>query len=161
MIDRRFPALVLLFLAGGVYAGIALPARRAAGQAEADLARVRAEGEPIRRRVAEGEPQRAVEDAWRQAGRRTDGSVAGLRRVLLQSVADVPVTGVHLSVAAAQPPLAARTRFAALGSFSQLVGLAERLVGPRTGVVPGRLRWALRGSELAFELDGVVLAGAP
>jgi hypothetical protein len=157
MIDRRAPALVLFLLAAGLYVGVALPARRAAAQVETELARVQAESEPLRRRVAEGEPQRAAEEAWRQAGEQGDDSVTGLRRLLLQSVAGAPVSRVRLSVAAASPPLAARTRFAAFGSFSELVALSERLIGPRTGVVPDRLRWALTGSELSFELDGVVL----
>ena len=160
MMDRRVPALVLLLLAGGLYGGVAVPARRAGAQLEAELARIRAEGEILRRRVAEGEPQRAALDAWRQTGPRADGSLTGLRRLLLQSVAGAPVSGVRLSVVAANPPLAARARLAALGSFSNLVGLSERLIGPRTGVVPERLRFARAGSESTFELDGVVLGRA-
>jgi hypothetical protein len=160
MIDRRVPALVLLLLAGGLYGAVAVPARRAAAQVEAELARARAEGEPLRRRVAEGEPQRAALDAWRQAGPGADGSLTGVRRRLLQSVTGAPVSEVRLSVVAVNPPLAARTRFAALGSFSDLVGLSERLIGPGTGVVPERMSFARTGSELALELDGVVLGRA-
>jgi hypothetical protein len=155
--DRRLPALVLLLLAGGLYGGLVVPARRAAAQKESELLRLREEMEPLRRRAAEGEPQRAAEDAWRQAGQPGDGSVTGLRRLLLQAVAGAPVSGVRLSVSTAPPPLAARTRFAALGSFADLVGLSERLIGPGTAVVPERLRWSRTGTELAFELDGVVL----
>jgi hypothetical protein len=161
MIDRRVPALVLILLAAGLYLGVALPARQAAAQVEMGLARLRAESEPLRRRVAEGEPQRAAEEAWREAGARGDDSVTGLRRLILDSVAGAPVSRIRLSVAAAGPPLAARTRFAALGSFAALVALSERVIGPRTGVVPDRLRWALAGPVLSLELDGVVLEHAP
>ena len=160
MIDRRIPALVLLLLAGGLYEGVAVPAQRAAAQAEAERARARAEGEPLRRRVDEDEIHRAALDAWREAGQGADGSLTGVRRRLLQLVSGAPVSGVRLSVVAANPPLAARTRFAALGSFSDLVGLSERLIGPGTGVVPERMGLARSGSDLALELDGVVLGRA-
>ena len=160
MIDRRLPALGLLLLAGGLYVGVAVPARRAAAQAEAELLRVQTAMEPLRRRVAESEPRRAAEDAWRQARQRSDGSVTGLRRLLLEAVAGAPVSGVRLSVSAAASPLAARTRFAALGSFTDLVGVSERLIGPGTAVVPERLRWSRTGSDLTLELDGVVLGRA-
>jgi hypothetical protein len=161
MIDRRLPGLVLLLLAAGLYGGIAVPSWRGAGAVEAELARLRAEGEGLRRRLAEGEPQRASEEAWRQAGHKSDGSVTGLRRLLLQAVAGAPVTGVRLSVEAPRPPLPTRARIAALGSFSELVGLSERLIGPRTGVVPDRLRWTPAAAGLTFELDGVFLAPTP
>lgn len=157
MIDRRLLALVLLLLAGGLYQSIASPARHTTAQLEAELRRVRAEGEPLRRRLAEGEPQRAALDAWRQAGPQADGSLAGLRHRLLQSVAGAQVSSVHLSVVRASAPLAARAQVAALGGFSDLLDLSERLVGPTTGVVPQRLSWAITGSELTFDLDGVVL----
>lgn len=161
MIEPRAPALALFLLAVGLYGGLVVPARRAAAQAEAEVTRVRAESEPLRRQVAEGEPQRAAEEAWRKARPGGDRSVTGLRRLILRSVAGAPVSGVRLSVAATNPPLAARARFAALGSFSDLVELAERLIGSGTGVVPERLRFSLTGSELLFELDGVILGGAP
>jgi hypothetical protein len=157
MIHRHFPALVLFLLAVGLYGGVALPARQGAARLEAELARLRAESEPLRRRAAEREPQRVAEEAWREAVPSSDQSVTGLRRVLLASVTGASVSRVRLSVAPASPPLAARTRFAALGSFSELVALSERLIGPRTGVVPDRLRFTIAGSELSFELDGVVL----
>ena len=157
MIDRRVPALVLFLLAAGLYAGAGLPARRAAAQVEAEVARLRAESEPLRRRVAEGEPERAVEEAWRAGGFEVDASVPGLRRLLLESIGGAPVSRVRLSVTAAPPPFAARARVAATGSFSDLVALSERLVGPRTRLVPDRLRWAFSGSELGIELDGVIL----
>jgi hypothetical protein len=160
MMDRRVPALVLLLLAAGVYGGVAVPARRASAQAGVELARVRAEAESLRRRVAVDEPQRAALHAWRQAGETADGSVTGLRRLLLQAVAGARVSGVRLSVAATHPPLAASARLAALGSYPDLVDLSERLIGPRTGVVPDRLRFTVAGSELSFDLEGVVLGPA-
>jgi hypothetical protein len=158
--DRRLPALVLLLLAGGLYGAVVVPARRAQAQAEAELGRIRAETGPLRRRVAEGEPQRAAEETWRQASPPNDSSVTGVRRLLLEAVGGAPVSGVRLSVSAASPPLTARTRVAALGSFSDLVGLSERLIGPGPAVVPDRLRWSRTGPLVSFELDGVVLGRA-
>jgi hypothetical protein len=160
MSTRQAPALVLLLLAGGLYAGVALPARRASAVADAELLRVQAEAEPLRRRVAEAEPKRAAEKAWRQARPETDRTVAGLRRLLLESVEGASVSGVRLSVAPLAAPLAARARFAAVGKLSDVVGLSERLIGPRTGVVPERMRFFPAGPELGFELDGVVLGSA-
>jgi hypothetical protein len=160
MIDRQAPALVLLLLAGALYAGVAVPARRAAARLEAERARVEAEADPLRRQVAEGEPQRLAEQAWREAAERSDGSVTAVRHRLLQSVGAAPISRVRLSVAPAKPPLAARTHFAALGSFPDLVSLSERLIGPRTGVVPERLRLSPSGSQMSLELDGVVLGPA-
>ena len=160
MIDRRAPALALLLLAGGLYGGVALPARRAAVHLEAERARVQAEADPVRRQVAESEPRRVAQQAWRESAERADGSVTAVRRRLLGCVAGAPVSGVRLSVVAVQPPLAARTRFAALGSFPDLVGLSERMIGPRTGVVPERLRFAPSGTQVSFELDGVVVGRA-
>ena len=161
MIDRRLPGLVLFLLAVGLYGGVAVPARRAVAQAEAELTRVRAESEPLRRQAARDEPARAAFEAWRKARVSGDGSVTGVRRRLLQSVAGAPVSAVRLSVNPTNPPLAARARFAARGSFPELVGLSERLIGPATGVVPERLRFSTSGSELAFEMDGAVLGRAP
>jgi len=161
VIDRRVPGLVLLLLAGGLYVGVVVPARRAVAVGEAELLRVQAESEPLRRQVAEGEPRRSAEEAWRQAGLRDSGSLTGLRRRLLQSAAGAPVSGVRLSVSAASPPLVARAHFAALGSFSDLLALAERLIGPPTGLVPERLHWTLTGSALSLELEGVVLGRTP
>lgn len=157
MIDRRLLALVPFLLAGGLYRSIASPARHTTAQLEAELLRVRAEGEPLRRRLAEGEPQRAALEAWRQAGPRGDRSLTGLRHLLLQSAAGAQVSGLRLSVVRASAPLAAHAQVAALGAFSDLLDLSERLVGPMTGVIPQRLSWAIAGSELTFELDGVVL----
>jgi hypothetical protein len=157
MIDRRLPGLALLLLAAILYGSIALPARRAAAVAEAELLRVRAEGEPLRQRVAEALPRRAAEEAWRRERRGRDRTVVGLRRELLR-VAGKSVSGVRLSVSPASAPLAARARFAAVGSFADLVALSERLIGPETGLVPERLRFSLADPELRLELDAVVLA---
>jgi hypothetical protein len=159
VIDRRLPSIGLLLLAAALYGTVALPARRAAALAEAELLRVRAASEPLRRRVAEALPRRAAEEAWRRDRRGHDGTVIGLRRLLLQ-LAGPSVSGVRLSVSPASPPLAARTRFAAAGTFSDLVACSERLIGPDTGLVPERLRFSTAGSELHLELDGVFLGGA-
>lgn len=160
MIPRHLPAVALLGLAGLLYGGFALPARRATAVAAAELQRVAAEAEPLRRRVAEAEPKRAAESAWRQARPEGEGTVAGLRRLLLDSAEGSSVSGVRLSVAPLAAPLAARTRFAAVGRFSDLVALSERLIGPRTGVVPERLRFFPSGPLVGFELDGVILGPA-
>jgi len=161
MRTRQAPALVLLLLAGGLYAGVAVPARRAVAVAGAELLKVQAEAEPLRRRVAEAEPKRAAELAWRAARTGTDGTMTGLRRLLLQSMEGAPVSGVRLSVLPLPPPLSARARIAAVGRFSDLLGLSGRLIGSGTGVVPERLRFFPIGSEMSFELEGVVLSSAP
>jgi hypothetical protein len=87
--------------------------------------------------------------------------VTALRRSLLDSMDGAPVTAVRLSVAPAPPPLGARARVSAEGSFDDLVRLSQRLVGLRTGLVPERLRWAVSGSQLSLDVDGATLRGRP
>ncbi|HEY6553785.1 MAG TPA: hypothetical protein VI669_10535, partial [Vicinamibacteria bacterium] len=151
------PAVALLLLAGALYGGVALPAKRASVRLEAERARIQTEADPLRRQLTESEPRRLAQQAWLEAAQRADGSVTAVRRRVLGSLDGAPVSAVRLSVVAAQPPLAARTRFAALGSFPDLVGLADRMIGPRTGVAPERVRLAPSGSQVSLELDGVVL----
>jgi hypothetical protein len=160
VIDRPAPALTLLLLAGTLYAGVALPARRAAVHLEAEQARIQTEADPLRRWLTKSETRRLAQQAWHEAAQRADGSVTAVRHRVLASVDGALVSGVRLSVVAAQPPLAARTRFAALGSFPDLMGLADRMIGPRTGVAPERVRLAPSGSLVSLELDGVVLGRA-
>lgn len=160
---RSRVAFVLLVLAGAaLYFGVALPARRAAERAEAELTRVEAEGQPLRQRLAEREHRRAAEEAWRRAGGAGDeGPVPGLRRSLLDSIEGARVSAVRLSVTPASPPFAARAHLSAEGSFHDLATLLPRVVGLRTGLVPEHLRWAVSGSQISLDIDGATLRRRP
>lgn len=157
----RLGFLALLLAAGGLYWGLALPARRATARAEAELVRIKAETEPLRQRFAERERRRAVEEAWREAGPKgNDGALTALRRSLLDSIAGARVSDVRLSVARASAQ-AVRAHLSAEGSFDDLIALSQRVVGLRTGLVPERLRWTVAGSGLSLDIDASTLRGQP
>lgn len=157
----RVAFLALLVAAGGLYWGVALPARRATARAEAELQRVKAEREPLRRRLEERERRRAVEEAWRRAGPGGSQGALTLRRSLLASIEGAPVSAVRLDVTPVPAPLAVRARLSAEGSFEDLVTLSQRVVGLETGLVPERLRWAAAGSEVSLDLEASTLRGPP
>jgi hypothetical protein len=158
----RVPFALLILAAGGLYWGVALPARRATALLEAELGRVEAEHEPLRRRLARGERRRAAEDAFRRAGAERQGApVTSLRRSLLEAIEGARVSAVRLSVAPAAPPLAARARLSAEGTFPDLVSLSQRVVGLRTGLVPEQVRWASSGSALTVDIEGTTLSLRP
>lgn len=158
----RVAFLALLLAAGGLYWGLALPARRATARAEAELVRLKAETEPLRQKSAERERRRAVEEAWRQAGPKgSDGALTALRRSVLDSIEGARVSDVRLSVARASAPQAVRAHLSAEGSFDDLIALSQRVVGLRTGLVPERLRWTVAGSGLSLDIDASTLRGQP
>jgi hypothetical protein len=151
----------MLVAAGGLYWGVALPARRATAQAEAELQRVEAERDPLRQRLEERERRRAVEEAWRRAGPGGKYRALTLRRSLLASIDAAPLSGLRLDVTPVPAPLAVRARLSAGGRFEDLVALAQRVVGFRTGLVPERLRWAVTGSEVSLDIEASTLRGQP
>jgi hypothetical protein len=148
----------LLLAAGAVYGGVALPARRGLAQAEAELLRVKAERQPLQDRLLDRERRRATGELWSKAASPGgEAPVTALRRTLLREVEATAVKDVRLNVSPAGAPLAARARLSAQGSFRDLVTLAQTIAGPRTGLVPDRVRLVLSGALLSLEIDGATL----
>ena len=158
MTRERAIFFALLLAAGFVYGGMALPARRGLAQAEAELLKLKAERQPLQDRLFERERRRTAGELWSKAAARgQEPPVTALRRTLLQSLEAAAVSDVRLSVSPAPAPLAARARLSAQGSFRDLVALAQTIAGPRTGLVPERIRLVLSGALLSLEIDGATL----
>jgi hypothetical protein len=129
--------LALLLVALALHLGITRPAARAQGMAL--LRRV------SRMDLPDGTP---------------GDDVARLRRALLESLRDQPVSGVRLAVSAARPPLAAQARVEATGSFDDVVRLTGRLVRPGAGLVLARVTMAATPGGLDLLVEGASLLAA-
>lgn len=148
-------ALLLHFL-------LARPAWHEAAVAEDQFSRLRLEKRKLEteldtyaRALARG--RRAVrmvlpEDAPKDAAGR-------LRRSLLESVRDQPVSGVRLAVSPARHPLLAEGRLRAEGSFADMVRLSGRLLRPGAGLVLSQVRFApTRQGSVSLEVVGMSVA---
>ena len=152
---RRVAAAVLAVLSGWLWLGVAAPARRERDAAREEFARLRTERERVRVRVAEQELRTSV-------GRTPESGAAAsraMRRVLLQSTEGAPVGAVRI---AADP--ADRGRVVAIGRLSvqgpleAVLGVADRLADPRSGVLVQRaILVATRpgGAEVRLDVEGV------
>jgi hypothetical protein len=155
----RTLAVALFLGAALVHVGLTLPARHGATAARAEHARLRGEERDLLARIASRERAAAASARASHmdvpAGTQAD-AVARLRRSLLDSLRGQPVSGVRLSVSPASPPLAAKARVTAEGSFADVVRLSGRLVRPGAGFVLQRVRMApARGGGLVLDVDGV------
>lgn len=158
----RTAALALFAGAALVYVGLARPAWNEAKAAQERFSRLRLEKRKLEadlhaheRALARG--RRAVRMDL-PAGA-TEDALGRLRRSLLESVRDQPVSGVRLAVSPARAPLLAEGRLRAEGSFAEMVRLSGRVVRPGAGLVLSHVRLApTRQGGVSLEIVGVSVA---
>jgi hypothetical protein len=163
--SARVLAALLLMGAGLLYTGVTLPAHRAAADAEAALARARAERPGLRARLAERERQAAAEDkASAAVAAATSGPgdpVVRLRRSVVGSLEGAAVSGTRLAVSAGRSPVGARVQLSAEGRYAEILRLAGHVVRPGTGLVLESVRLRPSPAGLALELSAFSLTERP
>ena len=155
----RAAAAVLLALAALLWAGVALPARQSLPGLEQEIARTRADGERLRERLAEverhEEARARMATAFSASLSRADLATE-LRQSLVSVLDRAKATNVRLSVARAEPPVAAQARLSADGSFAELVRLSGLLSRPG-GLVLEEVRFEPTPTGLSLRLEGIAL----
>jgi hypothetical protein len=161
----RVITAVLLLGAGLLYTEVTLPALRAAADADAAVARARAERPGLRARLAARELQAAAEDkasAVVAAATRGPGDpVVRLRRSVVGSLEGATVSGARLAVTAGRPPVGARVQLSAEGRYAEILRLAGHLVRPGTGLVLENVRLRPGAAGLALDLSAFSLTERP
>jgi hypothetical protein len=132
-VTPRRLALLLFLAAIALYVGLAYPQRQAAQSASAALLRVQASHEAIRMRLARlehpaGRQARAA--ALLASAAMARGTPSAVRRDVLAALAQFPVSGVRLDVAAKTTSEPVAVRLEAQGGFLDLVALSSRLAHP-------------------------------
>jgi len=159
-VSPRLAAVALCLLAALVYVGIGRPARLALPGARQELARVGNERERLRARFVEIERHESARARMATVFATASGDRADVANELRQSLVAVldgsSATDVRLSVAKAEPPVAAQARISASGSFAELVRLAGRLARPG-GLVLEEIRLGATLSGVSLKLDGIAL----
>lgn len=156
----RHLALLLLAAAALLYAAVALPARSRAATAGEEYRRLRTARREAQSRLAglqRREAERGRAGALLAAASLGPGEAhTRLRRAIVDSLREVPVSGARLVVQPGVAPVAATVRLSAQGSYPDVLRLAGRLAGPRCGVVLERVRLSPAASGgLLIELEGM------
>lgn len=158
---RRLAGALLFLAAAAVWLGVGAPARRERDRARADYARARQDRERLRAQAVALE-RRGTAARTPEAGA---AAARALRASLLHATEGLRVGGVQIAASAGQGRVAARGRLSAQGRMADVVGLAERLVGPESGVLVERVDLgSSRGEEgrtLRLELDALSLRSSP
>ncbi len=160
----RALALVAVAVAALCWVAAVRPAAQGLAAAQEQFGRVREERERLRLRTAALERQ--VMAHARLAGAAGAGSAdpaKALRRFVVDSVSGAPLSDVRLEASPGRGATAARVRLSAIGSFREILGLGERLVGPGSGLALERVQLSAAGSgRVQAEIEGFTLgAGSP
>ena len=159
----RRGAVILLMVAAAIYAGLALPARRAAAEAGDEYRRARerrreAFGRLARIERLEAARQRAAASVTASPAATQAGSApVALRRSVLASLEGSGASNVRLAVHAGRRPVAATFQLSARGPFLEAVRLAGHVARPGTGIVLQSVRFTPNAADVSFELNGVTV----
>lgn len=152
---RWVAAGLLAVVTAWLWLGVAVPSRRSRDAARDEFARLRAERERVRSLVVDLE--RRV-----SAGRTPESGAAAaraMRRALLQATAGAAVGAVRISASpSGRGRFAATGRLSVEGALDAVLGVADRLADPRSGVLLQRavLAEARAGSpEVRLDVEGV------
>ena len=158
---RRLAAAVLVLLAAWLWLGVAAPARRERDAGREEFARLRAERERVRSRAAELERLAAV-------GRTPESGAAAartLRRALLLSTEGAPVGAVRIAAGPAERGRVVATgRLSVEGPLEAVLGVADRLADPRSGVLVQRVVLVATspgGPAVRLDVEGVSVRSGP
>jgi len=160
----KAPVLMALLLAaaGLLHFAVTLPARSAAQAAWSEHRTLWAQQKATRQQLAGAERRemrlrKAV--ALASTAGPAGGQLAWLRVAVLDSLSQVPVSGVKLEVRAAASPLSASVHVTAQGAWDNLLRLAARVTDPPAALVLDHVRLSSGSSGLQIDLDAVRLAG--
>jgi len=155
----RVIAIVLVGLAGLLYFGVTLPARREADAAFQAYSHAREERRRVQVRLTQLERRastlRPAAALPRSAG---PADLVALRRALLKKLQAVPAQKLRLELRPAAAPLAAGVTITLVGPFREAVRLSGALVTPGDGLIPELLRFTPEGSGVTLDLQGAALA---
>jgi hypothetical protein len=158
---RRLVAALCTLAAAWLWFGVASPARRERDVARSEFARLRAERERVRSRVAEVERRAAV-------GRTPESGAAAaraMRRALLQATEGAAVGSVRIGAAPAdRGRVVATGRLSIRGPLEAVLSVADRLADPRSGVLVQRAILVAAGPaapEVRLDVDGVTVRSGP
>jgi hypothetical protein len=154
----------LLALAAVVHWGLTLPLERRTSLSLLELKRLEAERRQAASRMASLERREALDRrlaaAFSPAVVSSMGTVRAVRLSVVDSLDDVDVSGVRLSVRAG---LARTTKVSVVahGDFDDVVRLSAHLVRPGTGLVLERATFNSRASQVDLSLQAMGVGAAP
>lgn len=158
---RRYSLALLLVAAALVVFIVVVPrARREREAAREQHSEAREERERLRVRLADLGRRTTGEEGATAA----DGLTAAraLRLAFLRATDGLGVTGVEVSVSpVARGSTAASGRFAAEGSFADVLRLARRLARPSSGLLLDRVSLGEARSDVRLEVQAFILKEAP
>jgi hypothetical protein len=150
--------LILLVSAAAIFTALVPSARRERDAARQQYAVARGERERLRVRLA-ALGRRTFEDERATA---TDGASAAraLRLAVLRAADGLAVSGIEVDAKAVpSSAVAARGRFAAQGSFTEVLRLARRLADPSSGLLLERVSMGAARGSIRIEADTFILKG--
>ena len=151
----RRVAIALAAAGGALYLGVAIPAASRLSAARAELQEARRQRDAGKERLA---GQRRRDEALLRAGRPAEAAtLMGVRREIVSTLDQASLTGAKLDVRPGRAPAVAVVRVEAHGAFAELMGLAERLAEPGSGLIFDRVRLVRLPSSLGLEVEGQVV----
>lgn len=160
--NPKVAALLGAALALGVWVAGVRPAAQEIALAQQEFGRAREERERLRLRTAILERRAAVRARLASASSTVSGDPAkSLRRYVVDSVSQGPLSDVRLEVSPGRGLVAAQLRLSALGSFREILRLSERLLGTDSGLALERVQLtAASAGEVRADLEGFTLGAA-
>jgi hypothetical protein len=160
-VTRRLVAAFLVAVSALLWLGVAAPARRERDAAREEYARLRAERERVRARLAELERRAGV-------GRSPESGTAAalaLRRALLRATELEGVEDVRIAASAAgRGQVAATGQLSLEGPLETMLAVSDRLAEPGSGVLVRRATLAQLGAEgpqVRLDVEGASARSGP
>lgn len=159
----RPAAFLLLTAAVAAYAGLALPARRAAADLGDDYRRARERRRDATQRLSRIERRPTARGSALRApdGQPSSEPLVSLRRAVLESVQGSGVSNVRLSLSPGRAPVAASIHLSGEGRFEDVVKFAAAVAPPGGNIVLDRVRFAPGPDTIFLELDALSLEANP
>jgi hypothetical protein len=162
-VTARPVALLLVAAAVAAYAGLALPARRAAADLGDEYRRVRERRRDASQRLSRTEHQLAARRSMTggSAGQPPGEPLVSLRRAVLEAVKGSGVSNVRLSLSPGRAPVAASVHLSGEGRFEDVVRFTATVAPPGGTIVLDRVRFAPGPDTISLELDALSLEANP
>ena len=156
-------ALLLVVAAVAAYAGLALPARRAAADLGDEYRRARERRRESSQRLSRTEHQLAARGrtTGKSAGQPSGEPLVSLRRAVLEAVKGSGVSNVRLSLSPGRAPVAASVHLSGEGRFEDVVRFTATVAPPGGTIVLDRVRLAPGPDMISLELDALSLEANP
>jgi hypothetical protein len=157
----RATAGILVLLAALLYLGVAWPVRRALGSLAAERRTALEQRDGSRKRLAELERRERALKLASPTGAGGGTSLTSIRRSVLASLDQAPLSGLQLSVRPAPPPLLATIHFSGHGAYADVNQVLTHLVRPGSGVVLSRVSFRPDPTGLSVDVDAQRLGDHP